>query len=135
MQYWLMKSEPDVYSYDKLAKEGKGTWDGVRNFQAQSNLKKMKVGDLSFFYHSNIGKEIVAIMKITKEHFQDPTTKETKWVAVEVEPFQKLDKPVTLAAIKADSRFQHLLLVRQGRLSVMELKKDEFDALLEMGTN
>lgn len=135
MNYWLVKSEPDVYSYDTLLKDGKGTWDGVRNYQARNNLKEMKTGDLMLFYHSNIGKEVVGIARIIKEHYQDPTTDDTRWVVVDVAPFKKLDKPVSLIDIKANENLQQIHLVRQGRLSVMGLKKEEFDLIVLLGSN
>jgi len=134
MNYWLVKSEPDVYSYDTLLKDGKGTWDGVRNYQARNNLREMKKGDLLLFYHSNIGKEVVGIAKVIKEQYQDPTTENPNWVVVDVAPFQKLDKPVSLMAIKANENLQQIHLVRQGRLSVMSLKKEEFDLIVQLGT-
>lgn len=130
--YWILKSEPDVYSYDTLQKDGMGIWDGVRNYQARNNLKAMKVGDLALFYHSNIGKEVVGIAKITKESYQDPTTEDKNWVVVEVEPVEKLKKPVTLSAIKKDDMLSQIMLVRNGRLSVIPLKKEEFDRILAL---
>ncbi len=132
MNYWLIKSEPDVYGYDTLLKDGKGTWDGVRNFAARNNLKGMKTDDLALFYHSNIGKEVVGIAKIIKEYYQDPTTEDPNWVAVDVAPFQKLKTPVTLEKIKKDEQLKDIMLVRLGRLSVMPLKKEEFDRIIEL---
>jgi predicted RNA-binding protein with PUA-like domain len=134
MNYWLVKSEPDVYSYDTLVKAGKGTWDGVRNYTARNNLKGMKTGDLLLFYHSNIGKEVVGIAKVIKEFYQDPTTEDQNWVVVDVEPYKKFTKTVTLQTIKADPRLQDVFLVKQGRLSVMPLKKEEFDIIMELGS-
>lgn len=131
MNYWLMKSEPDAYSWDDLVKQGVGTWDGVRNYAARLNLMAMKVGDLSFFYHSNIGKEIVGIVEIVTEHFPDVTDETGKFVAVQVKATQKLSKPVTLAAIKSDSRFANFELIRLSRLSVSKVTKEEFDLILE----
>jgi predicted RNA-binding protein with PUA-like domain len=131
MNYWLMKSEPDAYSWDDLVKQEIGTWDGVRNYAARLNLMGMKVGDLAFFYHSNIGKEIVGIVEIVKEHFQDITDETGKWVVVQVKPKEKLPKPVTLASIKADNRLNTFELVRLSRLSVSKVKKEEFDIILE----
>lgn len=135
MNYWLLKSEPDVYSYDTLVADGKGVWDGVRNFQARNHLMAMKAGDLALFYHSNIGKEVVGIVKIITEHYPDPTADSDKWVVVEVVPVQKLHKPVTLQQIKNTPALQNIHLVRQGRLSVMPLKKGEFDLIVQMGSN
>jgi predicted RNA-binding protein with PUA-like domain len=132
MNHWLIKSEPDVYSYDTLLKDGKGTWDGVRNYQARNNLKEMKVGDLALFYHSNIGKEVVGIAQIIKEHYPDPTTDDARWVVVDIAPFQKLKKGVSLELIKKDPLLQNIHLVRQGRLSVMSLSKEEFDHIVSL---
>ncbi len=132
MNYWLLKSEPDVYGFEKLQKEGKGTWDGVRNYQARNNLRDMLVGDLAFFYHSNIGQEIVGVIRISKAHFPDPTIDDDRWLAVEVEPVYLLKRPVTLKELKADPRFEELLLVRHSRLSVMPVSKEHFDAILAL---
>lgn len=133
MNYWLMKSEPDVYSFDKLVRDKKGIWDGVRNYQARNNLKEMKKGDLALFYHSNIGKEVVGIVKIIKENYPDPTIDDARWVAVEVEPVKKLKTPVTLQKIKSDAVLQQIGLIKQSRLSVIKLKKEEFDYILLLG--
>ena len=121
MQYWLMKSEPDVWSIDQQKKAGiKGApWDGVRNYQAANNLKKMKKGDLCFFYHSNIGKEIVGIVEVIKTAYIDPTDKKKKFVAVKVRFKSKLQTPVTLENIKKNKDLSHLALIKQSRLSVM----------------
>jgi len=123
MQYWLMKSEPNVWSIDQQKKAGvKGTpWDGVRNYQAAKNLKSMKKGDLCFFYHSNIGKEIVGIVEVIKEAYLDETDKSNRFVAVTVRFNKKLDKPVTLESIKNNKKLSHLSLIRQSRLSVMPI--------------
>ena len=123
MQYWLVKSEPDVWSIDQQQKAGdKGApWDGVRNYQAANNLKKMKLGDLCFFYHSNIGKEIVGIVEVIKEAYLDKTDKTGKFVAVTVKFKKKLDKPVSLESIKNNKKLSHLSLIRQSRLSVMPI--------------
>ena len=121
MQYWLMKSEPDVWSIEQQQKAGiKGaTWDGVRNYQAANSLKKMKKGDLCFFYHSNIGKEIVGIIEVIKTAFLDKTDKNGRFVAVTVQFKNKLSKPVTLENIKKNKELSHLALIKQSRLSVM----------------
>ena len=132
MNYWILKSEPDVYSYDDLVKQKIGTWDGVRNYTARNNLKKMEVGDLAFFYHSNIGKEIVGVIKIVKEFFQDPSTEDDRWVAIEVSPVEKLKKTITLKDLKSDPDMQHLELVKFTRLSVMSIEKADFDKILKM---
>ena len=123
MKYWLLKSEPDVWSIDQQKEAGdKGAvWDGVRNFQAAKNLKKMKIGDLCFFYHSNIGKEIVGIVKVVKEAFIDPTDKKKRFVAVKVSFKNYLKNPISLETIKKNKDLKHLALVKQSRLSVMPI--------------
>jgi predicted RNA-binding protein with PUA-like domain len=132
MNHWLVKSEPFKYSWEQFEKDKKTFWDGVRNFQARNNLKAMKKGDLVLWYHSNEGKEVVGIAKVVKEFYQDPTTEDPNWVVVDLAPFKKLKKTVTLEQIKADKRLQDIALVRQGRLSVSPLKAEEFDAILEL---
>lgn len=132
MAYWLIKSEPFKYSYDQLVKDKKTVWDGVRNYAARLNLRAMKKGDLAFFYHSNEGVEIVAIAKIVKEAFQDPTTTDERWVAVEVAPYKLLKKPVTLAEIKEVPQLKDMDLVRLGRLSVQTVKPEEWELILKM---
>lgn len=132
MQYWLMKSEPDVFSYDDLVKKGREHWDGVRNYTARNNMRAMKKGDKAFFYHSNIDKAVVGIITIVKEAYQDPTTDEVAWVCVDVSPVEKLKNPVTLAAIKANPKLAEMKLVKQGRLSVSDVTKEEFDEILKM---
>lgn len=134
MNYWLVKSEPVKYSWEKFLKEGSTFWDGVRNYQARNNLKGMKKGDLVLFYHSNEGMEVVGIAKVTKEFYQDPTTDDANWVVVDLKPFKTLKKPVSLAQIKADEFLQNISLVKQGRLSVMSLKPEEFDRIIELGS-
>ena len=123
MQYWLLKSEPDVWSIDQQEKAGaKGaTWDGVRNYQAAKNLKNMKKGDLCFFYHSNLGKEIVGIVEVVKEHYLDKTDKSKRFVAVTVKFKNKLQKSVSLETIKKNKKLSHLSLIKQSRLSVMPI--------------
>lgn len=133
-QYWLVKSEPFKYSWDKFNKDGRTFWDGVRNYQARNNLREMKEGDLVLFYHSNEGKNVVGIAKVVKEAYQDPTTDDKNWVVVDLVPVQSLAKPVTLEQIKAEESLKDISLVRQGRLSVMSLKATEFDKILEMGS-
>ena len=130
MNYWLLKTEPGTFSWDDLVKKGKDHWDGVRNYQARNNLKAMKVGDLALFYHSVNEKAVVGIAKIVKEYYQDPTTDDPNWVVVDVEPVEKLKKPVTLAQIKSDPMMTDFLLVRNPRLSVMPVKKEIYDAIL-----
>jgi len=134
MAYWLLKSEPFKYSWEQLEKDKKTFWDGVRNYAARNNLRAMKKGDLAFFYHSNEGLEIVGIVKIIKEAYQDPTTKEEAWVAVDVAPFKKLKKPVTLAQIKSDKRLQNIALVKLSRLSVQLVTSEEWDFIIELAT-
>lgn len=132
MNHWLVKSEPFKYSWEQFQKDKKTFWDGVRNYQARNNLRDMKKGDLVLWYHSNEGKEIVGIAKVVKEHYQDPTTEDSNWVVVDLAPFKKLKKAVTLEQIKLDKRLQNIGLIRQGRLSVMPLKSEEFDAILDL---
>ena len=132
-RYWLMKSEPDVYGWDDLVAEGEGIWDGVRNYRARNNLAAMKVGDQAFFYHSNIGKEIVGIVAISVAGLPDPTDDTGKWASVKVKPVEKLARPVTLAAIKAEPRLAECEIIRQSRLSVAELTPDEWKTILRMG--
>ena len=134
MAYWLLKSEPFKYSWEQLEKDKKTFWDGVRNYAARNNLCAMKKGDLAFFYHSNEGLEIVGIVKIIKEAYQDPTTKEEAWVAVDVAPFKKLKKPVTLAQIKSDKRLQNIALVKLSRLSVQPVTSEEWDFIIELAS-
>ena len=123
MKFWLLKSEPDVWSIDQQKKAPKGiaTWDGVRNYQAAKNLKNMRIGDLCFFYHSNIGKEIVGIVEVVKEAFTDPTDKLKKFVAVKVGFKKYLENSVTLETIKKNKSLQNLALIKQSRLSVMPI--------------
>jgi predicted RNA-binding protein with PUA-like domain len=123
-----MKSEPSVYSWDHLTKDKKATWDGVRNFQARNNLKAMKKGDLVFIYHSNEGKEIVGIAKVTKEAYPDPKDKD--WTVVDIAPDKKLKSPVTLAQVKTDKRLANMALVKAMRLSVQPVRKEEFDLVM-----
>jgi predicted RNA-binding protein with PUA-like domain len=134
MAYWLLKSEPFKYSWEQLEKDKKTFWDGVRNYAARNNLRAMKKGDFAFFYHSNEGLEIVGIVKIIKEAYQDPTTKEDAWVAVDVAPFKKLKKPVTLVQIKSDKRLQNIALVKLSRLSVQPVTPEEWDFIIELAS-
>ncbi|MAV06125.1 MAG: ubiquinol-cytochrome C reductase [Candidatus Pelagibacter sp.] len=135
MQYWLMKSEPNVWSIDQQEKAGsKGaTWDGVRNYQAANNLKKMKKGDLCFFYHSNIGKEIVGIVKVIKTAFKDKTDKKNRFVAVQVRFVKKLKNSISLEKIKRNKEIQHLPLIKQSRLSVMPIDYKSWKIIYKMG--
>ena len=134
MNYWLVKSEPVKYSWEKLLTDGRAVWDGVRNYAARNHLKTMKKGDKVLFYHSNEGMEIVGIAKVEKEHYQDPTTTDINWVVVDLIPVKTLKRAVKLAQIKAEPSLQQLYLVRQPRLSVMPLKKEEFERIVAMGS-
>ena len=135
MQYWLMKSEPDVWSFEQQRKAGKKgvAWDGVRNYQAANNLKAMKMGDLCFFYHSNIGKEIVGIVKVIKEAFIDKTDKKKRFVAVQVRFKEHLKYPVSLEKIKETKTISHLPLIKQSRLSVMPIDFKSWKIIYKMG--
>ena len=135
MHYWLLKSEPDVWSIDQQKKAGlKGVaWDGVRNYQAANNLRKMKVGDLCFFYHSNIGKEIVGIVKVIKTAFIDKTDKDRRFVAVQVRFVSKLKSPISLEKIKKNKKISHLPLIKQSRLSVMPIDDKSWKIIYNMG--
>lgn len=131
MNYWLVKSEPEKYSWDQLVADGVTQWDGVRNYAARNNLKAMELGDQVLFYHSREGLEIVGIAKVVKEHYPDPTAKEGDWVAVQIAPHRKLAKPVPLAQIKQDERLKDISLVRLGRLSVGAITPEEFKIITE----
>jgi predicted RNA-binding protein with PUA-like domain len=130
--HWLMKSEPDAYSYDRLVAEGEGTWDGVRNHRAANNLRAMQVGDLAFFYHSNIGLEIVGIAQISQSGLIDPTDETGKWACVKVKPVRKLKRPITLKQIKADPHLVDMELLRLSRLSVSVVQPEEWDYILNL---
>ncbi|REA64172.1 EVE domain-containing protein [Dyadobacter luteus] len=132
MNYWLIKSEPDTYSWDDFVKEGKSMWDGVRNHAARLNMIAMKEGDLALFYHSNEGREIVGLAKVSKEHYPDPTADDPRWVVVEFVPVEKFPKPVTLKQIKSDKRFEDMALVRLSRLSVGPVKPEEYDFIMQL---
>ena len=129
---WLMKSEPDAYSWDDLVREGEGTWDGVRNHRAANNLRTMQVGDLAFFYHSNIGKEIVGVITISQGGLTDPTDPDGKWAAVKVKPVRRLARTVTLAQIKADPALADMELLRLSRLSVAEVTPAHWAHILDL---
>jgi predicted RNA-binding protein with PUA-like domain len=132
MNYWLMKSEPSVYSWTDLVRDKKATWDGVRNFQARNNLKAMKKDDLAFLYHSNEDKAIIGIVKIIKENYPDPKDKD--WIVVDISPVEKLKSPISLAQIKADKRLVDMVLVRSSRLSVQPVRKEEFDIIVKLNS-
>ena len=134
MNYWLVKSEPVKYAWEKFVKDKKTFWDGVRNYQARNNLQAMKAGDLVLFYHSNEGMCVVGIAQVLTEAYPDPTIDDPRWVAVDLAPVEALKHPVTLEQIKADERLANIALIRQSRLSVMPLTNTEFDRILEMGS-
>ena len=131
-QYWLLKSEPGTYSFERLQSEKKAVWDGVRNPEARSNLRKMSVGDVCFFYHSGEGKAVVGLARVTREAFQDPTTKDD-WSAVEIAPIGPMKKEVTLAQMKADTKLKEMSVVRKSRLSVSPVTAAEFTHVLALG--
>lgn len=130
MQYWLVKTEPETYSWDTLMKEKRGVWDGVRNFQARSHMKAMKKGDLVFIYHTGDEKSIVGLAKVASEPYPEPKDKD--WTAVDLTPEKKLKKPVSLSQIKADKKLANMVLVRASRLSVQPVKQEEFDYILAL---
>ncbi|MCI0455293.1 MAG: EVE domain-containing protein [Candidatus Dadabacteria bacterium] len=133
MKYWLVKSEPFKYSWEMFLKDRSTYWDGVRNYQARNNLKSMKIGDTVLFYHSNEGLEVVGIAKVIKEAYQDPTTNDERWVVVDLKPQETLKKPVSLDEIKKDKRLKNIALIKQSRLSVMPLTKEEYEMIVDKG--
>ncbi len=135
MNYWLVKSEPFKYSWDKFEEEKQTFWDGVRNYQARNNLREMQKGDLVLFYHSNEDKAVIGIAKVAKEFYQDPTTEDKNWVVVDLKCVSKLKNPVTLSRIKQDEQLTQIGLVKQGRLSVMKLTNIEFDRIIMLSEN
>jgi predicted RNA-binding protein with PUA-like domain len=135
MNYWLVKSEPFVYSWSQFLADGETCWSGVRNYAARLHLNGMKKGDPVMFYHSNEGLEVVGIAKVSRTAYQDPTTNDDRWVAVDLTPYKTLKNPVSLKSIKADPRLKDIALVRIGRLSVMPLTKTEFEVLTELSKN
>ena len=132
MNYWLVKSEPSVYSWETFVKDKKTFWDGVRNYTARNNMREMKKGDEVFYYHSNEGLEIVGIAKVVKESYQDPTTDNANWVVVDLKPVRKLKKPVSLATIKDIPPLSEMELVKNSRLSVQKVKPDEWEMILKI---
>ena len=132
MKYWLLKSEPDAWSWDNQVKEGASMWEGVRNYQARNNLKEMKKNDLCFFYHSVTERSIIGIVKVVKEYYPDPTDKTDRFVVVDVKATKKLKNPVSLDQIKENNKLKDIALVKQSRLSVMPLKKTEWDIIIKM---
>ncbi len=133
MAYWLMKSEPGAWSWDDQVTAGVAEWDGVRNYQASNNLKEMRVGDLAFFYHSVNEKQIVGIVEVVREYYPDPTDAKGRFGMVDVKPVRPMNKPVTLADIKAEPRLQDLALIRQSRLSVLPIDPDSWVLICRMG--
>ena len=130
--YWLVKSEPFKYSWDQFVKDGSTYWDGVRNYGARNNLRAMKLGDAVFYYHSNEGKEVVGIARVTGEAYQDPTT-DGDWSVVDLEPVKPMKEFVTLKTIKADKALAEVALIKQSRLSVMPIEKSHFERILKLG--
>ncbi len=133
MKYWILKTEPFKYSWDDLIKDEQTYWDGVRNYQARNNMQEMKKGDLAYIYHSNKGLEIVGIAMIIKEAYQDPTTDDDRWVAVDIAPVQPMAEPVSLKALKSNPKLEDLAMIKQGRLSVSPVTTKEWNEILKMG--
>jgi predicted RNA-binding protein with PUA-like domain len=133
MRYWLVKSEPDSFSWDQQVANGTEPWTGVRNHTAKLNLKAMKTGDLAFFYHSNVGKEIVGVVEVAREAYPDPTAEKGDWVSVDMKAVSPVPKPVSLTAIKAEPKLEGIPLIRQSRLSVMEISSEHWKLLSRMG--
>jgi predicted RNA-binding protein with PUA-like domain len=131
--YWMVKQEPETYSWDDFVKDGKTDWSGVRNYQARNNLREMKTGERVLFYHSGKDKAVVGVAEVVKSAYPDPTADDEQWVAVDLEPIKPLKNPVPLAAIRYDKRLAELPLIRQSQLSVMPLTKDEFDIIVATG--
>jgi predicted RNA-binding protein with PUA-like domain len=134
MNYWLVKSEPFKYSWDQFVKDGVTCWDGVRNYQARNNLRSMKKGDMVLFYHSNEGLSIMGIAKVKKESYQDPTTEDENWVSVDLVPYKKFKKPVSLAVIKAEPGLKDIQMLRLNRLSVVSILPEEFDLIISLAS-
>ncbi len=132
--FWLVKSEPSAYSWEKFVREGCATWDGVRNYQARNNLRLMKKGDRILFYHSVQGQAVVGIATVSKESFPDPTTKDPRWVSVELKPVQPLKRSVTLSEIKTNKELANIPLVKQSRLSVMPIEKKVYETILKISS-
>ena len=132
MAYWLIKSEPNVYSFDQLIKDKTTVWDGVRNYAARNNLRAMKKGEQAYFYHSNEGLAIVGIAKVSKEAFQDPETENPNWVAIEIKAYKKLKRPVTLASMKANPKLINMGIIKIGRISVSQVSEEEWNEILQM---
>jgi predicted RNA-binding protein with PUA-like domain len=135
MKYWLIKSEPNTYSWDDFVKLGKDHWDGVRNYQARNNMKEMKVGDQAFFYHSVNEKSIVGLVECVREYYPDPTIDDERWVVVDFKPIKKFEKSVTLNQIKSNNELSEMVLVKNSRLSVQPVRSHEFEIIIDMGMN
>lgn len=135
MNYWLVKSEPEAYSWQQFVQKKEEVWDGVRNYQARNNLNAMKTGDLVLFYHSGGERQVMGIAEVIKESYQDPTTEDERWTSVDLKLVEELPRPVSLKEIKGDNRLQNIALVRQSRLSVMPLLKEEFDVILSLSAS
>ncbi len=133
MKYWLVKQEPTKYNWEKLVEDKETLWDGVRNYQARNNLEDMKKGDMVLFYHSVVGKEVMGIATVSKESYQDPSADDPRWLAVNIKPVKKLNQTVSLDAIKKHGQLQNIALIKQSRLSVLPLTRDEFQTILELG--
>lgn len=131
-QFWLVKQEPDSYSWETFVKDGSTAWTGVRNFQARNNLRAMKKGDIVFYYHSNVGKEIVGVAKVTKEAYPDPTAEEGDWSAVEISPVKAVKTPITLEQMKADPVLKNMALVRNSRISVTPVTEEQAEKALKL---
>ena len=131
--YWLMKSEPGKYSWNDLVRDGWTYWDGVRNYESRNNMRRMAVGDRVLYYHSNIGTEVVGIAEVIREHYQDPTTEDTRWSVVDIKPVETLRRAVPLKAIKQESALSDMQLVRRSRLSVTPVTEEEFGVVLQLG--
>lgn len=134
MNYWLVKSEPSTYSWDDLVRDGSTRWDGVRNYQARNNLADMKKGDLVLYYHSGAAPEVAGIAKVVKEPYRDPTADDERWVAVDLAPVKPLKSPVPLDYIRKEKRLGNISLLRQGRLSVVPVTKEEYEVILGLGS-
>jgi predicted RNA-binding protein with PUA-like domain len=133
MAYWLVKSEPDAFSWDQQVKNGVEPWTGVRNYMARNNLRAMRKGDRAFFYHSNVGKEIVGVVEVVREAYPDPTAESGDWSSVDMKAIRPMPKPVTLAALKEDSRFSEFALVKTSRLSVMPVSAEHWKLICKLG--
>jgi predicted RNA-binding protein with PUA-like domain len=131
--HWMVKQEPEAYSFDDLMRDGRTEWTGVRNFQARNNLRQMKVGDRVLFYHSGEQKAVVGVAQVAKAPYPDPTADEAQWIAVDIKPLKPLRAPVPLSTIKAEPKLASMLLVRQSRLSVMPVTKEEFEKIVALG--